>query len=1144
MVSKLMRARLWILGLVLAVVAGVGVWTAVDVFADIGAGGSDRPCVGECDKAAWPVWRFGSWSSPDDFVASESKDTGWSWGSAASQAAGEAYDRALRQCKATDSTGKCENPVIAAAGYMTVLRDGSPSGVADDVVTDDVASMKSIWSQAYGDQGFESCHTWLLNDERRVNSCSKMGGSASVNTRASQDSNYSTSTLVVMVVLSQSDVNTSMTGEDCTRIVTGQLDRLHWGPDGIWSYDDASGGHYEDLVRSLTTEDAAGNSLKNLQGGTGHFVWDSTHVWDVNTSPSAEHDLKDDINLVPGVSGHIQGVIDSNSGGVPSVIYGSGGVWLYDDDSRTVIKKLDGVAGVSTVVTGGIQGDVWGYAVSSDAVWLFDQAGNARKIMDSVSGVAPSGKIVGVSGASRRMLVYGKQGAWLVWLGAGRFVGGCGPASGVDFGSVSEGSIHVERISTDDVVVARDNFYVTADGSAKYLDFYYDLRGSNTSCRSDVGYELRDVTGDQLSGVKGSVSGDGTFVYSDTAAWTLSFGSISYVEDKPDAVGKSIRYAVAKRVPGITGKIIGTRQSYSYGNAEVVTTDGIWAFNRSGSFVLPDGLPSGLKPIDGYYPGKGEYATPYAIREPVVVSSMSVSNGYFVDLNGNQIKVDGKPVKSFKLTRFVKRGGLGDYGVYGGSRYYFTYHDDRGYAFPVNVNKTPLMCYAVSYVVKAGDKDVTSETDAPGTQFVLWGRSLTLPALHKLPDGWRFDDKWCQGYYYCDYAVNTVFTPTGDVTFETWLKPVVHLSFNLSEAEGQPDASKTPATQALRQGQLGVKPTPDPSWTGRHFENWYLKNGDGSRGGIWDFRWRTVDSDTTLYARWQVKQFFKSTVDGCKLDDWRYTHDRTFDYGSKAESVGDPSCGKADFVGWVKDDPKSSVVVDDLSTVTLDKDTTFYAKWAPKQVKLSFRKVDAADHGKHLSGAEFTITGPGLSEPLKVTSNDDGMVNFRLPTSDSPYLVTESKAPEGYSGEVSFKLTVPSSDWRDFGLSDVTCSDGGSACLSGSAGDFLDESDDDGPDGYVNDLSNIADIDHFPQTGRGGVAVFPFVGGLLIIVAGIIAVVLWRRGHGVADGSGNGVVDSVSDSVSAPVDPVSVSGDPFKSVDVEIPVSHPVDGEL
>lgn len=1139
--TKAVRFRGWLACLVLAVVAIVGVGAAVDAFADIGAGGSDRPCVGECDKAAWPVWRFGSWGSVQDFIGAESKDTGWSWGSAASQAAGEAYDRALVQCRATDSAGKCDDPVIAAVGYMTVLRDGSPSGVADNVVNEGGKdAMKSLYSQAYGEQGFDTCHTWDLSSDRRVNSCSKMGDRASVNVRASQDSNYSDSTLVVMVVLSKADVNTSMTGEDCARIVTGQLDHLHWGPDGIWSYDEASGGHYSDLVTSLTTEDSAGNSLKNLQGGRDHFVWDSTHVWDVNTNPSADGDLKDDINLVPGVSGHIRGAIDSSTGGVPSVIYGSGGVWLYDDGSKSVIKKLDGVVDVSTVVTGGIQGDVWGYAVSSDAVWLFDQAGNARKIMDSVSGVAPSGKIVGVSGASRRMLVYGKQGVWLVWLGSGSFADGQ-PVSGADFGSVSEGSIHVERVSTEDVVAAAADFYVTADGSAKYLDFYYDLRGSNTSDRSDVGYELRDVTGDQLAGVKGIVSGGGeTFVYSDTAAWTLSFGSISYVEDKPDAVGKSIRYAVAKRVPGITGKIIGTRQAFSYGNAEVVTTDGIWAFDRSGSFVLPDGLPSGLKHTDEYYPGKGEYATPDAIREPIVVSSMSVSNGYFVDLNGDQIKVDGKPVKAFKLTRFVKRGGLGDYGVYGGSRYYFTYHDDRGNALPVNVNKTPIMCYAVDYVVKAGDKDVTSETDAPGTQFVLWGRSLTLPALHKLPDGWLFDDKWCQGYD-CGHAVNTVFTPTGDVTFEGYLKPVVHLSFNLGEAEGQPDASKTPATQALRQGQLGVKPTPDPSWTGRHFENWYLKNGDGSRGDRWDFGWRAVDSDTTLYARWQVKQFFKSTVNGCKLDDWQYTHDRTFDYGSKAESVGDPSCGKADFVGWVKDNPESSVVVDDLSTVTLDKDTTFYAKWAPKQVKLSFRKVDAADHGKHLSGAEFTITGPGLSEPLKVTSNDDGMVNFRLPTNDSPYLVTESKAPEGYSGEVSFKLTVPSSDWRDFKFSDVTCSDGGSACLSGSAGDFLDESDDDGPDGYVNDLSNIADIDHFPQTGRGGVAVFPFVGGLLIIMAGIIAVVLRRRSHGGADGSGNGVVDSVSDSVS---DSASVSGDPFKSVDVEIPVSHPVDGEL
>ena len=75
MLSKVSRFRYWLVGLVLAVVVAVGVVVAVDAFADIGAGGSDRPCVGECNEEAWPIWRFGSWASTDEFISSEKNDT-------------------------------------------------------------------------------------------------------------------------------------------------------------------------------------------------------------------------------------------------------------------------------------------------------------------------------------------------------------------------------------------------------------------------------------------------------------------------------------------------------------------------------------------------------------------------------------------------------------------------------------------------------------------------------------------------------------------------------------------------------------------------------------------------------------------------------------------------------------------------------------------------------------------------------------------------------------------------------------------------------------------------------------------------------------------------------------------------------------
>ena len=1174
MLSKASRFRYWLVGLVLAVVVAVGVVVAVDAFADIGAGGSDRPCVGECNEEAWPIWRFGSWASTDEFISSEKNDTNWDWPSEATSAAKEAYAKALAQCKATDAGGKCNDPVIVAAGYMTILKDGSPSSVASNVINESGAdALKSTWSQAYGAQGFDTCHTWLLNSERRVNSCSKMGESASVNTRASQDANYSDSTLVVMVVLSGDDVNTSMTGEDCARIVTGGIDYLLWGPDGLWS---TYGSGWE--FSSLTTEDSEGNSLKNLQGASVSYIWDATHVWNVDTNGAeTSKEMQGLLTLVPGLSGRISGVIDSTRGGTPTVIYGSDGAWLFDEDTKTTVK-LPGLTRVNTIVTGGdgqVTGVVFGYALTDDGAWLFDKAGNARKIVDSDSGgLAPSGEITGVTTSSRRPVFYGKNGAWLVWLGSGRFTDGW-DSSGTNFkSSVADGSIHVEQITTEEVVAAKgagfagstneDNgfFYITASQAVKYVKFYYSLAGSNTTGHSDLGYVVIDATGDQLSNVKGITgTGDDVFVWSDTEAWTLGAGSISYQENKDGATTQSIDYAAVRRVPGITGKIIGVHEPNSYFSDTVATTDGIWEFKKNGSAIIPSGVPSDLTAKEGSYPSKGEYSTWTATREPVVSRAMVPgSDGYFIDVKGNPITYRGEKVKTAELTRFVREGDF-KYSVYANSRYYFA-SGNASDATPMNVGKTPYMCYAVDYVVKENDEngtDVTSQTDAPGTQYVLRGKSITLPALNKIPDGWRFDDVW-HGADYNGNKVGTVFTPTGDTTFEGYLKPLVHLSFDLNQAKGQEGVSETPATQTMPKGSNGRKPSPDPTWTGRHFKAWYLKNDDGSLGDDWDWTWGEVDQDTTLYAGWQVKQSFDTTVPDCKLDNWQYTDDRTLDYGSKAQSVDDPSCGKYDFAGWVKDSPDSTTVIKDLTTVTLDKDTTFYAKWSPKQVKLSFRKVDADDDTKYLAGAEFTITGGGLSDSLKVTSNDQGMVNFTVPTSDTPYTVTESKAPEGYedalaAAPTSFKLTIPSGDYSDFQLSDVKCSDGSSSCLSGSAGDFVDGSDDDGPDGYVNNLANSANkpvklVDHFPQTGRTGSMVFPVVGGLLIILAAFIAWALHRRGHGGVDGSGDSSVptapsdSSSASTVSSSVDGLTVGGDPSVVGEVEVPVSHPVDSDL
>lgn len=1023
MLSKVSRFRYWLVGLVLAVVVAVGVVVAVDAFADIGAGGSDRPCVGECNEEAWPIWRFGSWASTDEFISSEKNDTNWDWPSEATSAAKEAYAKALAQCKATDAGGKCNDPVIVAAGYMTILKDGSPSSVASNVINESGAdALKSTWSQAYGAQGFDTCHTWLLNSERRVNSCSKMGESASVNTRASQDANYSDSTLVVMVVLSGDDVNTSMTGEDCARIVTGGIDNLRWGPDGIWVAGDIGRGP-DGKWREPLVEDSEKNSLRDIRGAVSPngygtdvlpYVWDSEHVWRAGTEKEESYDVSHPkLTLIKGYSGHIQAVRAAstdnlNKAGNNAIISTDTGAWLIPDSCATggdcTLVALNGAkdAFMAMDQVDGTKGFV-GVAYGDNGAWLFGADGTMNQIPHV------TGKIVGgywhtpgqaASGDRAPSLhsgyVYGDDGLWAFSIVSDDYHA---------LGDVSSLKISSKQVTADKVSIAGTSnrglsFGCDAGGLCYYSYAWYQTADNGFHVfRYDpdqVVVEDVPVLGDSINApitgfsVDGNVDDGSSIVYSSSTAWILDPFYTSYRPSGAKTVVQK-QFMYLKKVDGITGKILDSRDPDF-----VASSDGAWKVNRADweNIDVTSLLPahgSGLTFVDGN-PEEGQYTSD---KVQVNISAAKVQSPASVKTITDVVNHD------FLAT------GLSTHYLFGMS------------ASPQLIEYTEkLRCVAINYKVQQNDyngDDVTNQTDAPSTQYIMPGQSVTLPALNKLPDGWLFDKVWHDCPDGVDKNVGDVCGDiSGDTTFIVFLKQAVSLSFNLSEAEGQSDASKTPATQTLTKGSYGTKPSPNPTWTGREFDSWRLK--DSSR---FDFNTTAINEDTTVYAKWTLTQYFGTTVDDCA--DWtNWTPISGISYGSNAQSITDPTCSGYTFTGWAVGSADSTDVVTDLTTVKLTKNTTFYAKWsrASGQVKFLFHKVDSADTSKGLPGAEFTVTGGSLpSDGKKFTSDSNGLVSVEVPSGAAEYTLVESKAPTGYSlgQQTSFTVNVADNSTVSFG---------------------------------------------------------------------------------------------------------------------------------
>ncbi|MDD5851160.1 MAG: SpaA isopeptide-forming pilin-related protein [Galactobacillus timonensis] len=116
---------------------------------------------------------------------------------------------------------------------------------------------------------------------------------------------------------------------------------------------------------------------------------------------------------------------------------------------------------------------------------------------------------------------------------------------------------------------------------------------------------------------------------------------------------------------------------------------------------------------------------------------------------------------------------------------------------------------------------------------------------------------------------------------------------------------------------------------------------------------------------------------------------------------------------YILNDSRYQVVVNDAGSATLykpvsDQTDTFGPADdiggqpvifnMPAYWNVSFLKIDKDLPTRTLEGAQFTITGTSLDQPVAVTSDKNGRVTFTHLKADS-YVLTETKAPVGLNGE-------------------------------------------------------------------------------------------------------------------------------------------------
>lgn len=137
-----------------------------------------------------------------------------------------------------------------------------------------------------------------------------------------------------------------------------------------------------------------------------------------------------------------------------------------------------------------------------------------------------------------------------------------------------------------------------------------------------------------------------------------------------------------------------------------------------------------------------------------------------------------------------------------------------------------------------------------------------------------------------------------------------------------------------------ITPPADPTKEGHDFLGWYK---DDACTVAFDFATEIITSDTTLYAKWNIKKFTVTFVTGPDASTVAPIYNVEYNSYVSAPLV-DPTREGYDFAGWYKGENGTGGVFD-FATDKITADTSIYAYWTPKFYKLHFNTVGGKING-------------------------------------------------------------------------------------------------------------------------------------------------------------------------------------------------------
>ena len=267
---------------------------------------------------------------------------------------------------------------------------------------------------------------------------------------------------------------------------------------------------------------------------------------------------------------------------------------------------------------------------------------------------------------------------------------------------------------------------------------------------------------------------------------------------------------------------------------------------------------------------------------------------------------------------------------------------------------TELTLYA-KWIAEEYNVTLNKQGGNSGSDSITVTYDSAMPsATAPIKNGYLFDGYYDQvdggaQYYSSTMVSSKVWDKDGSSDLYAKWTPAYTVSFN---SQG---GSSVPFLEGVRQGSRIGEPAA-PTRNGYAFDGWFK---DSSCVVAWDFDVETINSNTTLYAKWVVAYTVEFDSQGgsniAALEGIRK--------GSKIIAPTAPTRNGYMFQGWYKDSDYTTEW--DFSVDTVEKAIKLVAKWGVAIYTVSFN----SQGGTEVTPITNILYGTKISEPVSPTRN-------------------------------------------------------------------------------------------------------------------------------------------------------------------------------